>query len=82
MFGSPSQRDLVALRGPPEDVVDEALLRRVLELPDEADDGQRQDDRQVQRALVEAGEPDLLVEEHGEEDAERRGDEEEEHRAR
>ena len=48
-----------------------------MELPDEADDGQRQHDRQVQRALVEARAADVLVEQHGEEDAERRRDEQE-----
>ena len=61
--------DHVALLVGAQDAVDEALGRRVLELPDEADDGQRQDDRQVQRALVEAGAADVLVQEHGEEDA-------------
>ena len=60
-----------------QDAVDEALGRRVLQLPDEADDGQRQHDRQVQRALVEAAAADVLVEEDREEDAQRRGDQQE-----
>ena len=46
--------DEVALLGRAQDVVEEAPLGRVHQLPDEADDGQRQDDRQVQGALVEA----------------------------
>ena len=62
----------------PGQVVDEALGRRVLELPDEPDDGQRQHDGHVQDALVEAGATDLLVKEDSEENPDRRRDEQEE----
>ena len=50
---------------------------RVLQLPDEADDGQRQHDRDEERALVDARAAHLAVEQDREEDADRRGDEHE-----
>ena len=42
---------------------------RVLQLPDEADDGQRQHDRDVERALVDARAAHLAIEQDREEDA-------------
>ncbi len=42
--------DQVVVGGPSEHVVDEPLLGRVLQLPDDPDDGQRQHDRQVEHA--------------------------------
>ena len=46
----PSQSIRLSFAVRPEGVVDEALLGRVLELPDDPDDRQRQDDRQVEDA--------------------------------
>jgi len=71
--------DQVALLGAAEQVVEQALLRRVDELPDEADDRQRQHHRQVQGALVDAGRPELLVELEGQEQPEGGRDQQEEH---
>ena len=70
--------DQVALLGGPEDVVEQALLRRVDELPDEADDGQREHDGQEEDALVDARATDLLVEQVGEQQPEHRRHEREE----
>ena len=50
----------------------------MLRLPDDADHGQRQDHREVEDVLVDAAAADLPVEQDGEEDADRRGDEHEE----
>ena len=80
-LGSPSQSIWLPSVALPEDVVDEAVLRGVLELPDEPDQRERQDDRQVERGLVEARATDLAVEQDRDEDAERRGDEQEERRS-
>ena len=52
-------------------------LRRVHLLPDEADDRQRQDDRDEERALVDPRAAHLTVQQDGEEDPDRRGDEDE-----
>ena len=53
----------------PEHGVEQALVARVDQLPDEADQRQREHDRQEERALVEPGEPELLVQQDGEEHA-------------
>ena len=51
------------------------LLGRVLELPDDPDDRQREHDRQVEHRLVEARAAELAVEQDGEQHPDRRGDE-------
>jgi len=71
--------DQVALLGAAEQVVDQPLLRRVDELPDEADDRQRQHHRQVDGALVDARGLELLVELQGQEQPEGGRDQQEEH---
>ena len=62
--------------GGPEDAVDEPL-RGVHQLPDEPDDGQRQHDRDEERALVDARPAHLAIEQDREEDPDRGGDEHE-----
>ena len=69
--------DAVAV-GTAEDRVHHALVLGQDQLGEEADDRQRQRDREVQRALVEPAEPQLAVEQDGQEDPERGGDQPEE----
>ena len=58
---------------PGQHLVEQPLaLREHHALPDEADDGEREHDREVVDALVDAGAADVLVEQVGEEHAERR----------
>ena len=72
--GSPSQSVIPS----PVTRVEHAVVAGVDELGDEADHRQRQHHRQVERALVEAGEPDAPVEQHRAEQPERRRDQAEE----
>src|SRR5205814_9066046 len=54
---------------------DESFGRAELQLPDEADDDEREDHRQVEDALIDARAPDVAVQEHRKEDADGCGDE-------
>ena len=69
-------RVAVPVDGAAGQTVDEALVLAVDQLPDEADQREGQHDRQVDRRLVDPRPADLPVEQDGEEDAERRRDEE------
>ena len=65
---------------PGQHLVEQPLaLREHHALPDDADDGQREHDRDVVEALVDARAADALVEQVGEQDPERRRSEEQEH---
>src|ERR1019366_10007927 len=53
--------------------VDEAVARdrRILELPDKSDDGERQHDRREEDALVDARPSERAIQAHGQEDSHR-----------